>query len=160
MSDRHRFLNRVSAASSLYSLLQRIAIRWIRIGYSPKSFVYILISLGPGIPALPTVPQAPSVKQGCRAPIPSKGKQRFGAVSYAKRSIELQSAVTPSSPPFYPGFPRPQNDVSTDKFPTSPQPPYPEKEMRCWESWAREVWDELRPSLTPGLRSGSSPPQL
>ena len=67
--------------------------RPFRIEYSPKSFVYILISLGPGIPALPTGPQAPSIKRRCRAPIPSKGKQRFGTVSYTKRSIELQSAV-------------------------------------------------------------------
>ena len=67
--------------------------RPFRMGYSPKSFVYILISLGPGIPALPAGPHAPSVKRGCRAPIPSKGKQRFGTVSYTKRSIELQSAV-------------------------------------------------------------------
>ena len=75
------------------SILQRIAT--FRIGYSPKSFVYILISLGPSIPALPTVPQAPSVKRGCRAPLmPSKGKQRFGAVSCTERSIELQSAAS------------------------------------------------------------------
>ena len=30
---------------------------------------------------------------GCRAPIPSKHKQRVGAVSYRKRSIEMQPAV-------------------------------------------------------------------
>ena len=29
----------------------------------------------------------------CRAPIPSKGKQKFEAISYRKRSIELQSVV-------------------------------------------------------------------
>jgi len=31
---------------------------------------------------------------GCRAPIPSKCKQRFGAVSCKKRSIEMQLAVS------------------------------------------------------------------
>ena len=29
----------------------------------------------------------------CQTPIPSKGKQRLGAVSYGKQSIEVQTAV-------------------------------------------------------------------
>ena len=33
---------------------------------------------------------------GCRAPIPSKGKQRFGALSSVERSIELTTAVKSS----------------------------------------------------------------
>ena len=37
---------------------------------------------------------------GCRAPIPSKGKQRFGALSSVERSIELTTAVV-HSPRFY-----------------------------------------------------------
>ena len=36
---------------------------------------------------------------GCRAPIPSKGKQRFGAVSCKNRSIETQLAVRELSGP-------------------------------------------------------------
>jgi hypothetical protein len=36
---------------------------------------------------------APGVMPICRAPIPSKGKQKFGAVSYGKRSIVLKIAV-------------------------------------------------------------------
>ena len=41
------------------------------------------------------------VMPGCRAPTPSKGKQRVGAVSRGKRSIEVKSAVTET-----PGVPR------------------------------------------------------
>ena len=36
------------------------------------------------------------VMPGCRAPIPSKGKQRIGAISYGKRSVETQTAVNAS----------------------------------------------------------------
>ena len=38
---------------------------------------------------------------GCRAPIPSKGKQRFWALSSVERSIELTTAVVK---PFYDGY--------------------------------------------------------
>ena len=34
------------------------------------------------------------VMPGCRAPMRSKGKQHFGVVSYAERSIEMKPAVT------------------------------------------------------------------
>ena len=84
--------------------LQRLPIRLtVAQRIEPQIVVYLLMVLGLGIPddtgCRGQIPVCGSVSPldatmpGCRAPIPSKGKQRFGALSSVERSIELTTAV-------------------------------------------------------------------
>ena len=49
------------------------------------------------IPVCGSVSPLDATMPGCRAPIPSKGKQRFGALFSVERSIELTTAVNSNS---------------------------------------------------------------
>ena len=73
-----------------------------RIG--PQIVIYLLMVLGLGTPASAhrvdtfaidgnLVPAPGVIRDADRAPIPSKGKQRFGALFSVERSIELTTAV-------------------------------------------------------------------
>ena len=67
---------------------------------------------------------------GCQAPIPSKGKQRFGALSSVERSIELTTSVRELSGP------RPFRRVVDIVF-----------KPRIWNCGAKAISLENRPTL-------------
>ena len=108
---RARLVERIGGGSEDDLQLQRLSIRQTvlqRIIIESQIVVYLLMVLGLGIPddagCRDKIPVCGSVcpldatMPGCRASIPSKGKQRFGALFSVERSIELTTAVRHPSP--------------------------------------------------------------